>query len=420
MPKAAAAQPSRQTMPGQYFGLPGITRWLEQQDTNYGINTALATTTQTPATGYVPFRTTDIVFCWMWSLALAQTYTAGTSTLTTSQEFPYNWVQAFQLAVSNLYDIIDVQSGYDLIIFNVLRPYRNTSANAGSLNDAYTSPVAFPYNPETNLVSSGSYTTASTSVLLKFQIPACAWFDEYFELDRNGQILAIFNRVPVSPFYMSGTARNVIPLITMAAGSVSNLDTGPVNIGAGTGTFTSTGAVNKWRRVGMYGTKVPQEMPMVFNWRYAWVSRRFALGAVSLVDIPLKSIINNGGGGQVLMMFFRFFDPAANAGLGANIALSNVLNAQLFYGSALQRFNDEPDQMQQRLFDQHNYRMPIGVWVWDLALDEDCMFTNARALNVYTTDVTAHFNFTGTLSTSAYVVVGVEYLTYVIDEPTMI
>ncbi|SRR5229473_693551 len=418
MPKGQSPTTAKQQVPGQYFGLPGITRWLEQQDNNYGINTALATTTQTPATGYVPFRTTDIVFAWMWSLTIAQTFTAGTSVLTTSQEFPYNWVQAFQLAVSNLYDIIDVQSGFDLAIFNLLRPYR--SNNVGALNTLYTSPDAFPYNPEANLVSSGSYTTASTSVLLKFQIPACAWFDEYFELDRNGQILAIFNRVPVSPFYMSGTARNVSPLITMASGSVSNLDTGPVNIGAGTGTFTSTGVINKWRRIGMYGTKVPQEMPMVFNWRYALVSRRFALGAVSLVDIPLKSIINNGGGGQVLLVYFRFFDPAAAAGLGAEIAISTITNAQLLYGSALQRFNDEPDQMEQRLFEQHNLRMPIGVWVWDLALDEDNMFTNARALNVYTTDVTAHFNFGSTLSSSAYVVVGVEYLTYVIDEPTMI
>ena len=421
---SSGATAQRTVRPGEMFNLPGVTRWTEQFDINDATSIALAGGSSTPFTGLLPFRTTDIVFCWFWGLTIAQSVTTGGTGISLSQYFPYNFIQQFQLLVSNLYDVIDVQSGIDLALFNTIRPYR--MQNVGNVE--YSSAQPWPYNPETNVAVSqptlgGStgqaagtpYTQTSASILVKYQVPISLWFDEYFELDRDGSILAVANRIPVSPFYMSGTARNVTPTIVGALVNGSNNDAGPGNLGS-TGVFTSASVASRWRRSAMYGTKVPQEMPVVWNWRYALVSRRFFLGAVSLIDIPLKSVVNNGGGGQILSVFFRFFDPTANAA----IDLTNVKEGKLLYGSGLIRFDDLPDQNMQRFYEQHNIRLPIGVWVWDLAQDENGRITNARTLNLYTTDVTAHFDFTGTLSTTAYVVVGVEYLAYVIDEPTIV
>lgn len=417
----APAASQQSVRPGEMFNLPGVTRWTEQFDLNDSTTQALAGGSSTPFTGLLPFRTTDIVFCWFWGLTINQSVTTGGTGISLSQYFPFNFVQQFQLLVSNLYDVIDVQSGIDLALFNTIRPYR--MQNVGNVE--YTSPAVWPYAPETTVQPSSPANTASafgtpyvqtsTGMLIKYQVPIALWFDEYFELDRDGSILAVANRIPVSPFYMSGTARNVTPTIVGALVNGSNNDAGPGNLGS-TGVFTSASMVSRWRRSAMYGTKVPQEMPVVWNWRYALVSRRFFLGAVSLIDIPLKSVVNNGGGGQILSVFFRFFDPTANAA----IDLNTIKEGKLLYGSGLIRFDDLPDQNMQRFYEQHNIRLPVGIWVWDLAQDENGRITNARTLNLYTTDVTVHFDFTGTLSTTAYVVVGVEYLAYVIDEPTIV
>ena len=421
MAKKGAVQQRQAVRPGEMFNLPGVTRWTEQFDLNDATTQTIAGPTQTPFTGLLPFRTTDIVFCWFWGITITQSVTLVGATL--SQYFPFNYVQQFQLLVSNLYDVIDVQSGIDLAIFNTIRPYR--MQNVGNVE--YTSPAVWPYSPETTVQPSSPANTSSafgtpyvqnsSPMLIKYQVPISLWFDEYFELDRDGSILAVANRVPVSPFYMSGTARNVTPTIIAGPVNGTNNDAGPGSLG--TGVFTSASIASRWRRSGMYGTKVPQEMPVIWNWRYALVSRRFFLGAVSLIDIPIKSVVNNGGGGQILSLFFRFFDPSA-ATNGQAIDLNTIKEGKLLYGSGLIRFDDLPDQNMQRFYEQHNIRLGVGIWVWDLAQDENGRITNARTLNLYTTDVTAHFDFTTTLSTTAYVVVGVEYLAYVIDEPTIV
>ena len=48
---------------------------------------------------------------------------AGTSPVyAPSDYFPFNFVQQNELKISNLYDVLDLQSGIDLAIFNAYRP----------------------------------------------------------------------------------------------------------------------------------------------------------------------------------------------------------------------------------------------------------------------------------------------------------
>jgi hypothetical protein len=411
----------KRVVPGEDFGKPGITRWTEQLDVNDSTSTVLAQGAPTPVTGVLPFRQSDIVFGWKWYESHAASFTANTDTVQTSQYFPYNIGQLFTLNITNLYNMVDVQSLEDLAIFNFIRPVFSSDRRGAS--GLKTNPLSFPYNPQTNSVSASGLTIGSTSLPLEFDIPACIWLDEYIDLTQNGDYNGTAHRVPVSPLYMSGTARDITPNLTYAALAGANTDVSPfvVTTVGGGAHFTATDTVTRrYQRVGMYGTKNPKEMPVVFNWRYAISSKRFGLGAVSQIDIPIKQVVPNGGGGQLLMVFFRFYDPAAGTGAsGLPLAVTNVSNATLFYGSSLIRYQDTPTMMQDRIMDQHDILLPNGVWAWDMAIDDNRRRTNAKALNLYTTDVWAHFNFTGTLSSSAYVVVGCEILTYVLDQPVL-
>lgn len=414
-----AATQQRQLVPGRYFGWPGVTRWTQFHDANSPLVTAIAQGTQTPMTSQTNFRAVDIAFGWRWDVAWAGTYTAGTGTLNTSQYFPYNAVGPIKLSVTNLYNALDLQSGIDLAIFNAYRPFRKGNNFAQSVS---TAPSAWPYSPQTNNVTAGNYTSASTSMLLPYWIPACVWFDEYFELDNNGTIMGpAWHNVPVTPLYMSGTARDITPEISTNAGFGANTDQGPVVAApAGTATFTGGSITSNFQRIGMYATKNVEEMPRIFNWRYSLASKRITLGAVSQFDFYNKQFIPNGGGGQLMSMFIRFFDPAAGAnGQGAAIDLSTVSNAQMIYGSNLIRFDDTTRENEDRFYQQHNLRLPVGTWAWDLAQDFHGNTTNAELLNTYLTDVQCHFNFGSTLSSSAYAVVGTEYLTYVTDGPVI-
>lgn len=416
----ATATKQPQVMPGELFGFPGITRWTEQPDINDNTSTVLSQTSIVPLTGQLPFKQTDIVFGWKYFfVATAAAFTQGTDVVSTSKYFPYNILQQFQLNITNLYNVIDVQSGIDLAIFKLLRPMLGNTTRGNSV--IMTSAAAFIQNPATNQVTfTSAPTIASTNVSMEFDIPASLWFDEYIELDNNANILGIAHRVPVSPLYMSGTARDVMPQINFAALAGASTDTSPfVRTTVGTGTYALT-ATHRWQRVGIYGTTNPGEMPNVFNWRYAWVSKRVAMAGVSQIDIPLKNVINNGGGGQVMLVFIRMFDPAAGtSSSGLPITITQLTKIQLLYGSALIRMQDIVAQNQARIIDQHDLLMPDGVVVFDMGLDNTGRVTNALALNAYTTDITVHLEFSSPTSATAYAVVGVEYLTYVIDQPTV-
>lgn len=408
-----------QVTPGELFGFPGITRWTEQPDINDNTSTTFAQGAAVPLTGQLPFKQTDIVFGWKYFFVGTSTFTPGTDVVQTSKYFPYNMIQQVQLNITNLYNVIDVQSGIDLAIFKFLRPMLGNTTRGNSV--IQTAPAAFIANAAANQVTFGTLpTTASTTINMEFDIPASLWFDEYIELDNNANILGIAHRVPVSPLYMSGTARDVMPQITFAALAGTSTDTSPfVRTTVGTGTYAAS-ATHRWQRVGIYGTTNPAEMPNVFNWRYAWVSKRVAMSGVSQIDIPLKNVINNGGGGQVLMVFVRMFDPAAGTSAsGLPISITQLTKIQLLYGSGLIRMQDIVAQNQARIIDQHDVLVPDGVVVFDMALDNTGRITNALALNAYTTDITIHLEFSAPTSNTAYAVVGVEYLTYVVDQPVI-
>lgn len=426
--QAQQGQQQQPAQPGQFFDIPGIpggsSQFTEQDETTTSAVLTLSSSTQTQFQTIQSFRQTDVVENWWANISVAPTYTAGTSTLTASSYAPYNFVGPVQLSIQNQYASVDVESGIDLAIFSIIRPYSSPEILTG--NNLYANPAGAPIGgtaqgyattalAQPNLINGAQWSTASTSYNLQFRLPAAQWFDEYFDLALDGTVLSQAHRALVSPQYMAGTTRVVTPRITMNPLNASTTDLGPVNIGAGTGTATGT-ATARFRRKAVYASGNRSILPGVYAWQYRWKTTRVGLGAVSTKDVPVPL-----DSGQILSLYVRLFDPAAAGGLGAPISLASLTRFSVMFGSGLLAFDAQTNgglsagaMVQRRWLENHDTLLPPGVAAVDFALNERGALTNARALNVLTTSgIQVHCEFSGVQSASSYLVLGVESLVYV-------
>lgn len=426
MAQQTAPAPS-QPMPGAGFDVPGVpggsTQWTEQDDTTTNLVTTLSQAGQVPITGIQQYRQTDVVTDWFACFNMAQTYTAGTSTLTASAYAPHNAVGPVKQLIQNQYASVDVESGIDLYIFNLIRPYDLGELRAGINN--YANPDGSPVGgtatgylttalAQVNQINAAQWSTATTAYNLIYRLPAAQWFDVYYDVALEGQPTSPPHPALVSPQYMAGTTRVITPQIFMNPGSGATTDLGAVNIGTGTGTYTGSSTLRLRRRAIYAGNPVTQ--PPVYAWQYRWKTQRFGVGGQQRFDllVPLDT-------GQLLSIYVRLFDPAASAGLGAPININTITRANLQYGSGLLRFDaatiggtTAAELTQRQWFAKHGNLLPAGVLAWDLALDERGLMTNMRALNTLTTaGILVHLEFTAALSSSAYAVMGTESLVYV-------
>jgi hypothetical protein len=427
MTKQAQAAPPSQPLPGAFFDVPGVpmgsTQWTDQDETTTNQITTHAQGNQVPINGIQSYKQTDVVVDWYMVLNVAQTYTAGTSTLTASAYAPMNVLGAVKQTVQNQYASVDVESGIDLLIFNLIRPFDSAEILSGVNN--YANPDGSPVGgtatgylttalAQVNNINSAQWSTAATSYNLIFRLPAGQWFDSYYDLAPTGEPVTTPHPAVVSPQYMAGTTRVITPQITINAGSASTTDLSPVNIGTGTGTYTGSSTLRLRRRAIYAGD--PTTAPPVYAWQYRWKTQRFNVQGNSRADliIPLDT-------GQLLACYVRMFDPSAAAGLGAPINVNTVSRINLQYGSGLFRAdfgtvgNVTAATLWQRYWmAKHGNLLPPGVMAFDLARDERNQMTNARAINTLTTaGVLLHLEWTAPLSSTAYAVLGTESLVFV-------
>lgn len=418
----------KQATPGSLFGVPGVTRWTYQQENNYGLQTvessggATGTTNVVPPLGMIPFYQTDVAFGWKTQFVITNTgnNVGAGGTVNQSPQGWFNLLNNPKLTVNKLYNPIDMYSSYDLAVYNFLRPMLGNNLNgSGSL---FTAPIGFPLNPATSPFTASPNSFTTTPQTISLEMPVSLWLDEYFNLDMNGNITGVAHRLPISPLYMSGEARVVQPSWQYASVLASNADLGPF---VKSGAFTTQPTVNNTftyqvLRQGIYASNNLATMPPVYPWRLAITSRQYSPINYAQVKIPLRVALNPGGG-QLLSLSVRLFDPALNSNIGAPVPLANLSTAAgtpgilLSYGSGIVRFQDNVVDMRARLIDQHNIIMPDGIVTYDLAIDDRQRLTNARALNMYLTDVFLTLNFASVPSATAYAVITAETFTYVID-----
>ena len=379
-----------QVAPGQYYGLPGLTQWMELPDTQTGVNVAFSQTGTTNVNTLSQLTQDNIVFWWELDVAVSQTYTAGTGGQTTSPYFPWSYLSSVQLSLQSMYNNVQVDNGFDLYLFEALWPTRGfhmegvSGGNLGAnpVEKAYAAgppqlgvPYAGTENPNLWLSTVSATPQSMTALNFTVNLPGSYFLDEYWDMDMGGNLLSE-TAIPatVSPQYMAGAARQVTPKVVIASSSVADLSTGPFTL---TGNATLTGSLTfSLRRVGLYSTENPATDPPVYNWQYQRISKSYPL-----VGSPVTVKIDESA--QILGLYLRFWDPIAQA----PIAITNIQYIQLLYGGSLYRFNDTPKTMQRRIFQQHRLLLPVGVLAWDLSLDPDGSgkLTNAYALNTLVT-----------------------------------
>lgn len=376
--------------PGQFYGLPGLTQFMELPDTQVGVTVAGAQASTTNVNSLSQLAQDNITFWWEMDVAISQTYKASTGSETTSPYWPWSFLSSVELSLQSMYSNVKVDNGYDLMLFETLWPTREPHIVA---NDLGTNPAEKSYSagppqagvPYAGAVNPNLYSTAPSSTptsqnpTFEVVLPGSTYLDEYWDMDMQGNLLSSL-AIParISPQYMAGAARQVTPKVVLAAGSVSDLSTGPYNIvSPATLTFSATFSM---RRVGVYSTENPATDPPVYNWQLQKISKSYPL-----IGNPVSIRIDESA--QILGLFLRFWDPTLNSGVGGPIAITNISKIQLLYGGSLYRFNDTPKTIQRRIFEQKRLLLPAGVVAWDLSQDPDGSgkTTNAYALNTLVT-----------------------------------
>lgn len=419
MPPAAGAQlpPSARDLNGNpqipqggLFNLPGITYWTEQLENNDGITATLSSSTQVPVQFPAYLTNTDILYREMIDMTFALTQAVNAGSVFTSSYEPYNYVGPFTLSMQNQFNTVDVPSGIDLKIFELIRPRFPQTMAQSYWEQNPTNPLT---GSQTYLASFTSAPTFTNQAALPFtfDIPLGIWMDRYFDLDPDGQLRNLAPmRAFITPQLMSGSNRIVTPRMTMNPILASNTDSGPFVVNAAGPTASGTVTLG-WQRRAVYQPKTAQDTPILWGWQYSRETKQYTVAGRSTADILLPTT------GQLLSIYYRFFDPSAASG-GAPIAVSTIKNLWLQYGSGLYKFQDTPKRAQRRFLQQHNNLVPPeGVMIHDMVTDEQGYNSNQNVLNTLdTSSCKIHFDFNSTLSATAYVWIGVEALRYVVQQ----
>jgi hypothetical protein len=397
---------------GGLFNLPGITYWSEQVENNDQTVTTIQAATQVPVNLPANLTNTDILYREIVDVAISATQAVNAGTVFAAGAYnPYNYIGPITLNMQNQFNTMDVPSGIDAKIFELCRPQYSSLAQdywevnpVRSLNGVQALLSTFTAAP----AFAGTPYTANFSLDIALGI----WFDRYFDLDPDGQLRNLAPvRAFVTPQLMSGSNRIVTPRFTANPILASNNDNGPWVVNAAGPTATAATLTLGFQRKIVYQPKAHTDTPILWGWQYSRETKQFSLSNRSTADLVLPTT------GQLLMVYYRLFDPSAASG-GSAIALSNVKNVWLQYGSGLYKYQDTALRAQRRFQRQHNnFLPPEGVIVHDMVIDEQGYASNQNALNTLdTSSCKVHFDFTGTLSATAYAWIGVEALRFVVQQ----
>lgn len=403
----ATGNAQQQMAPGMLFGLPGFTQPFEQYENLTNVNTTLGLTNSTPWNPSGSFQKTDIVKWWELEIQVNWTTTVTGSTL--SPEAPYNLIQPLKLKMQGQYSPLEVESGFDAAFFQMYRPMRgrgqlSTQNNLGA-NTAST--FANSSIPQANQTTTGitANPAAASTWNWTLEVPGGIYIDQYWDIAEDGTLLpnAMGQVAPmsawVSPQYMGGGERVVVPQFSFSALNAANSDSGPL-----VGSTAGAANVNvNCRRVGYYGSTNVGELPPVFNWQYRRSSIRVNAGAVTKIDVPVTEY------GQLLSVWAKIYNPTS----GTYESVANISKCQLIYGSNLPRFDDDVNTMQSRFLQQHGFLPPQGVAIWDMLANTSGsgLSNDFRVLNTLTNANThVHLEFSNTLDSTSYVILGTELL----------
>jgi hypothetical protein len=396
--------------PGSLFGVPKYStqrRFVPDNGNNaLGVTQNQASQTIIPTTRLDQL---DIVIGEKLYIDLVDTWTEGIApnTLTISPLYPSNLIQQITFKLQAAYNTFNLTGPLAAIIQNFRPMWGNRQVGTVRAN-----PFAKPANATPpNLVGT------STSLSLAVDIPFAFKFDEYYDLNAQGDPTRKLYDAVVSPMFMAAQARVVVPTIVMAPG-VTTLDQlgGAVDKLAAdtTSTFTGGGSITI-QRDSYWTASNPAGNPPQYPWLYTRDYFTQPTNGQGRVGILIQ---NTGVSvGQVLSLFGFVWDPALADGHGAMVPFSSIQSFELVTGGTLQNDFMTPEMMTDRMQSMYANTptdFPSGVFIFDRALSEDGSYiSNSAAINTYLVNgvqINITFNAGHIPSSSATVYVGVEAL----------
>ncbi len=319
-------------------------------------------------------------------------YTPGTSTLTTSDLFPFNIIQNVQVNFESTFSTIN-QSGFTAATMQGYRPARgrktgfldqsNLFVNTGNVASINTKQQA------AGVIATASPTDATATINLGIELAESIEFDLYWELNSAGQpVSAPAADFILVPQVMSGTTKIITPVLTFAPMlSTNNAKASPVSATTGTGAFNGGSYSLKLYKSGWYPSNNPAVEPFFASaWRYT--RGEFVVpisGSTAVIDFASQL----AGQGQLLSFIAWTWDPTLNSGAGGLVPVDSAHIASIFLyvgaGIVYRQYNDI-SALQLEWLRKHGTFPPYGVIPIDLAIDEHGRFTNgADVLNTLTT-----------------------------------
>jgi hypothetical protein len=396
--------------PGSLFGVPKYStqrRFVPDNGNNaLGVTQNQASQTIIPTTRLDQL---DIVIGEKLYIDLVDTWTEGIApnTLTISPLYPSNLIQQITFKLQAAYNTFNLTGPLAAIIQNFRPMWGNRQVGTVRAN-----PFAKPAN-----ATPPSLIGAATPISLAVDIPFAFKFDEYYDLNAQGDPTRKLYDAVVSPMFMAAQARVVVPTIVMAPG-VTTLDQlgGAVDKLAAdtTSTFTGGGSITI-QRDSYWTASNPAGNPPQYPWLYTRDYFTQPTNGQGRVGILIQ---NTGVSvGQVLSLFGFVWDPALNGGHGAMVPFSSIQSFELVTGGTLQNDFMTPEMMTDRMQSMYANTptdFPSGVFIFDRALSEDGSYiSNSAAINTYLVNgvqINITFNAGYIPSSSATVYVGVEAL----------
>lgn len=392
---------------GQFLEYPGSLEKFEEPDTN-DVVPSVPLTSNPVSVPLVALTGADMLEAIEVYTRFTGTANAFTGALALSPWFPYNFIQTLRVPYQSGSLTMGSMDGHLWWLTNLLRN-NNTPVSLPVPYIQQQAVLSSGYTPEANIVSSAAYVApaVSGSVTYDFNLhvyPAL-YFERFYDLSTDAKMLR-FDQTYVSPFLMSSTGRNVIPVIILnPAFSNQFPDLSPLSWNGAGGTaptWTDTGSNVRFKRRGWRQPVNAALMPPLFNWAHQWFVQRNNVNT-SRVQIPIPVE------GQLLAIVMRFYDAVAKAPIAVTSVNFNSL--KLTYGSGLNKFFDRPQDMQDRIFRQHGLRLTSGVAIWDMYVDTK---TNLHGINTYNTaSPLISLDFAVTPGAGSYVDVAMEFLTLI-------
>lgn len=379
----AGATNQAQPAPGSYFGMPKYStqRRLVPDNGNAAIGAV-------PVTGgLVTLPTTkldqlDIVTGMKIYGTYGGTWTNTGAGLQVSPFFPANLISQITFKLQAAYNTFNL-TGPLAAIIQAFRPMW------GQKNVGPAYPNAFC---KLNLTAGKPTFGAAFSANFGIDVPFSLRFDEYYELDADGNPVAKLYDEIVTPMMMAAQARVVTPQVSLSpAIGVTDLLGSPVSRpnSDATSTFTAASWSSTFLRDAYWSANNAAANPPQHPWIYTrdyYTQPTSGQGKVGVL------IQNTGVSvGQVLSLFGFVWDPAANSGLGAMVPYSSIASYELVIGGSLQSQLITPQVMQDDVQSQYGIydsadtaSWPSGIFIFDFAREKDGgSLTNRNAINTY-------------------------------------